>query len=412
MDGGSGQGGRGAGRTPLLGRNFVLASLAYFFVFMAGAVFYLFPLHLEHFGASKARVGLIMGIHSVTAILVRPLFGRLLDEKGGRAVALGGVLLMMLSIPGFYLVGSAGWPVLLLRALNGIGWGVATTAIMAISSECSPPERMAHSLGILGSAGIVAGAAGPALAEELVRRFDFDAVFTASLAMLAATALCVRAVRASRPARAPASVPERAPARAPARAQRFRLPIGPSLAVLLVIAAMPVAHGAVRGSVVNFIALYASGAGLGRIGPFFMAFSLAAILTRLGIGDISDRYGRKRVILPAALLIGLNMFWIASVHSYGAFIVSGFVAGFGQGLIFPALSTYVIDFMGRENKGFALGLYLSLFDVGMGLGSPLFGWVSDVAGYRPMYMAAGGLILVLTVVFHLKAPRIPVPAPR
>jgi MFS family permease len=258
----------------------------------------------------------------------------------------------------------------------------------------------------------VAGAAGPALAEELVRRFDFDAVFTASLAMLAATALCVRAVRASRPARAPASVPERAPARAPARAQRFRLPIGPSLAVLLVIAAMPVAHGAVRGSVVNFIALYASGAGLGRIGPFFMAFSLAAILTRLGIGDISDRYGRKRVILPAALLIGLNMFWIASVHSYGAFIVSGFVAGFGQGLIFPALSTYVIDFMGRENKGFALGLYLSLFDVGMGLGSPLFGWVSDVAGYRPMYMAAGGLILVLTVVFHLKAPRIPVPAPR
>ena len=400
MDGGSGQGGRGAGRTPLLGRNFVLASLAYFFVFMAGAVFYLFPLHLEHFGASKARVGLIMGIHSVTAILVRPLFGRLLDEKGGRAVALGGVLLMMLSIPGFYLVGSAGWPVLLLRALNGIGWGVATTAIMAISSECSPPERMAHSLGILGSAGIVAGAAGPALAEELVRRFNFDAVFTASLAMLAATALCVRAVRASRPARAPA------------RAQRFRLPIGPSLAVLLVIAAMPVAHGAVRGSVVNFIALYASGAGLGRIGPFFMAFSLAAILTRLGIGDISDRYGRKRVILPAALLIGLNMFWIASVHSYGAFIVSGFVAGFGQGLIFPALSTYVIDFMGRENKGFALGLYLSLFDVGMGLGSPLFGWVSDVAGYRPMYMAAGGLILVLTVVFHLKAPRIPVPAPR
>jgi len=376
----------------------VLASLAYFFVFMAGAVFYLFPLHLEHFGASKARVGLVMGIHSVTAIMVRPLFGRLLDEKGGRAVALGGVLLMMLSIPGFYLIASAGWPVLLLRALNGIGWGVATTAIMGISSECSPPERMAHSLGILGSAGIVAGAAGPALAEDLVRRFDFDAVFTASLVMLAATALCVHAVRAPRPESAPT------------RAQRFRLPIGPSLAVLLVIAAMPVAHGAVRGSVVNFIALYASSAGLGRIGPFFIAFSLAAIITRLGIGDISDRYGRKRVILPSALLIGLNMFWIASVHSYGAFIVSGFVAGFGQGLIFPALSTYVIDFMGRENKGFALGLYLSLFDVGMGLGSPLFGWVSDFAGYRPMYMAAGSLILVLTVVFHLKAPRIQLPA--
>jgi MFS family permease len=56
-----------------------------------------------------------------------------------------------------------------------------------------------------------------------------------------------------------------------------------------------------------------------------------------------------------------------------------------------------------------LGLYLSLFDVGMGLGSPLFGWISDVAGYRQMYFVAGCLILILTVIFTIKAPVIPVP---
>ena len=125
--------------------------------------------------------------------------------------------------------------------------------------------------------------------------------------------------------------------------------------ILLVIAAMPIVHGAVRGTVLNFIALFGADLGFNRVGPFFLAFSTAAVLTRLGIGDISDRYGRKRVIIPSALLISINLLWIAGIHSYWAFVLSGFLAGLGQGLIFPALSTYVIDFLGRENKGLALG---------------------------------------------------------
>jgi MFS family permease len=76
----------------------------------------------------------------------------------------------------------------------------------------------------------------------------------------------------------------------------------------------------------------------------------------------------------------------------------------GQGLIFPALSTYVIDFLGRENKGLAIGFYLSLFDVGIGLGSPLFGWISDAAGYRTMDAIAGCICVILTVIFSIKAP--------
>ncbi len=302
---------------------------------------------------------------------------------------------MMASMPGFHLVQSAGMLALLLRAMNGIGWGMATTAILAICSDLGPQDRMAHSLGIIGAAGIVAQAVGPMMAEEVFRFYNFGAVFNVSLIMLLAAFLCLIAIR-------------EAPSRKPSAAFRknARFPACPKL-VLVIIAAMPIIHGAVRGAVINFIALFGASAGFGRIGPFFLAFSLAAIVTRLGFGDLSDRYGRKCVILPAALLIGLNLFWIAGVDSYWAFVATGFLSGLGQGLIFPPLSTYVIDFLGRENKGLALGLYLSLFDVGMGLGSPLFGWISDVGGYRHMYVVAGCLILALTAVFSLKAPAIP-----
>jgi len=376
----------------LYSRDFILASCAYFFVFLSIAVFYLFPLYLDQFQPSKSRVGLIMGIHSVTAIIVRPFFGRILDKQGGRKVALAGMFIIMLSIPGFFLVESAGWLALVLRAVNGIGWGVGTTALMAICSELSPPEKMAHSLGIIGAAGIVAGAAGPMLAEEVFRRYDFHAVFTVGIATALASLVCVFAIREK-----PRNTVQRS-AVSLANIRRH------SFLILAIIAIMPVAHGAARGAVLNFIALFGTSIGFDRIAPFFLVFSIAAILTRLGVGDISDRYGRKKIIFPSAVMIGLNLLWIAGLHSYTWFLATGFIAGLGQGLIFPALSTYVIDLFGRENKGLALGLYLSLFDLGMGLGSPLWGWVSDVAGYRPMYIIAGSLIVVLTIIFTLKAP--------
>lgn len=376
----------------LLSKGFILASLGYFFAFFSASLFYLFPLYLDTFHPSKSRVGLIMGIHSVTAIMVRPFFGRILDRQGGRIVGITGILIMIATMPGFYLLESAGLLAILLRAVNGIGWGVATTAMLAICSDLSPSGRMAQYLGIIGVAGIISQAIGPVVAEEVLRFYSFNAVFTISLVMLLASLCCIAVIKET-----PQTVVRE-------KAGRPRRVFAYSFLILVIIAAMPTIHGAARGTVLNFIALYGASIGFGRIGPFFLAFSAAAIITRLGLGDLSDRYGRKRVIFPSAILIGLNLLWIAGLHSYWAFVISGFVAGLGQGLIFPALSTYVIDFLGRENKGLALGLYLSLFDVGMGLGSPIFGWILDVSGFRQMYVIAGCLIILSTIIFSLKAP--------
>jgi MFS family permease len=85
-------------------------------------------------------------------------------------------------------------------------------------------------------------------------------------------------------------------------------------------------------------------------------------------------------------------------------IITGFIGGFGQGLLFPALSTYLIDILGHNHKGFAISLYLTLFDIGIGFGSPLFGAISHRFGFRAMYMIAGLIFLTVTVIFTLKAP--------
>jgi MFS family permease len=373
-------------------RDFLLPLASYFFLYMTVSLFFLFPVVLERSGPKQSRIGLIMGVFSVVAIAVRPVFGRLIDVRGGRRIALLGQFIFIAAVPFFHFVSDAGWLPFLLRALSGLGWGISMTATIAMCSDLAPADRLAKSMGVIGVAGLVANALGPLLAEQLLRRSGPAALYNVSLLFLLASLGCVLAAR---------EFPKPACEVPAGRGKAWRLI---PWALAAIVGSVPVFHGAIRGAMIYFIAVFGHSIGIGRIGPFFLVFSAAAILTRFRMGDLSDRFGRKTIILPAALIIAGNLFVIAQVRSIGLLMVTGFVGGLGQGLIFPALSTYIIDFLGRENKGLAISLYNSLFDVGMGLGSPLFGWISDVSGYRWMYRVAGILLLISTVVFMAKAP--------
>jgi MFS family permease len=373
-------------------RDFLLALAGYFFLFMSVSLFFLYPVVLEKFGPHQGRIGLIMGVHSVVAIAIRPFFGRMIDVRGGRRFALLGLFILIVGVPFFHFVDDAGWLPFLLRALSGLGWGISMTATIAMCSDLAPVDRLAKSMGIIGVAGLVANALGPLLAEELIREGGAGRLINVSWLFLLASAACLLAAREI--VRPDGGVPA---------GGMGALKLVP-WALAAVVASIPVFHGAIRGAMIYFIAVFGNSIGIARVGPFFLVFSIAAILTRFRLGDLSDRYGRKTIILPAALIIAGNLFVIAQVRSFPLLLVTGFIGGLGQGLIFPALSTYIIDFLGRQNKGLAISLYSSLFDVGMGLGSPLFGWVSDMAGYRWMYRVAGMFLLVSTIVFMWKAP--------
>ncbi len=385
---------RDAGLRTFWNRDFIIALFGYTFLYMSVSMFFLLPLFLGGFGPSKGRVGLIMGIHSVLAILARPVFGRLIDVRGGRRFALAGIAVLAATVPLFHLVRDAGAFPFLLRAVSGVGWGVAMTATIAVCSDFAPVSSLARSMGIIGVAGLVANALGPLLAEELIRTVGYGGMFDAALAFLVAALVFL--------ALTPKAPPERRGGSSPGGPRHLR---AVPAAALFVISAMPVFHGAVRATMIYFVALFGKSVGIARVGPFFLVFSLAAILTRFSIADLSDRYGRKRIVVLAAVVIGLNLFVLSRVRTLGLLILTGFVGGLGQGLIFPALSTYIIDYLGRENKGLAISLYLSLFDVGMGIGAPLFGWVSDRVGYGGMYVSAGLLLLASTVLFMAKAPK-------
>lgn len=374
-------------------RDFIIALVGYFSLFMSISLFFIFPLFFEHMNAPKGRIGMIMGVHSLMAIFIRPYFGRLIDIRGRKKISLFGIAFLIFTVPFFHFINDAGALPIILRALTGIGWGISMTATITICSDLAPVSRLAKSMGIIGVAGLLSIALGPLLAEELVNIFGFGGLYNASLLFLVISFVCIVLTK---------EVIELNNNSQNNKSQGFHLGI-PLFAVLM-ISSLPILHGAVRGVVSYFIALYGKSIPLERVGPFFVFFSLAAVLTRIFFGDLSDRYGRKKIIFPAVCIISFNLFLVSQVHSFWMFILTGFIGGLGQGLLFPALSTYVIDVFGRENKGFALSLYLTFFDVGMGLGAVFFGWISDYYGYRTMYLTAGAIFFLVSLLFLWKAP--------
>jgi MFS family permease len=376
-------------------RDFVLGLSAYFFLFLSISLLFLLPLFFKQFSPRESQVGLIMGIHSLTAIMIRPFFGPVIDRKGGKRISMAGILILLASVPLFHLVKDAGYFPVLLRALTGIGWGISMTATITMCTDLAPVQSMARSIGLVGVAGLIANAVGPSLGEEIILRFGFSGLFHACVLFLLISLVLIMITR-----------------ELPKEDRGVRLPAGKSQQrwknyswlILLIIGFMPVFHGSVRGAVIYFIPLLVKSLNLGRVGPFFIIFSAAAILSRFKLGGLSDEYGRKKVVFISALVIGLNLFLIASMKSFPVLLLAGFVGGFGQGLIFPALSTYLIDFMGQENKGLAISWYNSLFDVGMGFGSIFYGWVSELVGLRKMYLVAGVLLILANLIFTLKAP--------
>lgn len=374
-------------------KSFIIALIGFFFLFMSITLFFIFPLFFERLDASKTQIGWIMGIHSLLAIIMRPIFGRLIDIKGRKTISLFGIGFLIAVLPFYHLIADAGALPLVLRALTGIGWGISMTATMTICSDLAPVTRLAQSMGIIGVAGLLSVALGPLLGEEIVRHFGFAGLYNTSLLFLVISFVSVAWTKEV--------------IKSNHNNKHFYIPeslkhIG-VISVLLIFM-LPVFHGAVRGAVVYFIALFGKSIAIDRIGPFFVAFSIAAILTRFLLGDLSDRFGRKQVLFPSVCIISFNLFLISQVQSLWMFVLAGFIGGFGQGLIFPALSTYVIDILGEENKGFAISLYLTFFDVGMGFGPALFGRISDFYGYRWMYLIAGSVLFLVGLLFTWRAP--------
>lgn len=350
---------------------------ATFFVFLS---FYLLlpvlPVYALREGVPESAIGLIIGVFALTAMVLKPWVGWMLDWRGRRGILLSGGAVFGAACV-LYPLAHSTLPLLLIRLLHGAGMGLFPTAGVAVAVDLAPPERRGEAMGLFGMASNLAMAVGPLAGVALDQRFGF-VVLCASGALLAVlgTALAARVPETGAPAAPP-----------PFRLRDLFAPAA------FHPAAITLALYLTYGAVVSFLPLLTQARGAGNAGAFFGLMALALLAVRAQAGRLSDRHGRRVVVLPALAVVALALALLAAARSAWWVYGAGLLFGLGFGSAQPALMAWAADRVGPADRGKAIGTFYTAWELGIGAGAILFGLLLPRGGFDGLFGAAAAAAL-------------------
>ena len=340
------------------------------------------PLFIKQLGGNESQVGLAAGIFTISAVIFRPIVGGLLDRFGRRPFIIWGMLFFAFSM---YLYDWVGGILILmaLRVLHGVSWAFSTTAVGTAITDIIPSDRRGEGMGWYGIAMTLAMAIGPMLGIWLIQNESYHVLFLFATSLSVAALLLLFLVKI--------------PFQPKTTSRRIEFIEKSVLPVTVAIFFVAVAYGGIT----TFLPLFAVSIKVNP-GTFFLVYAVALTLIRPIAGKLSDQYGEATVIVPA-LVITIFALLVLSLSS-GLFgvIISAVLYGTGFGAAQPALQAATLQIANPDRKGVANASFMTAFDLGIGLGSIVLGWVSQYTGYEVLFTVSAvsvALSLLIFIVF-------------
>ena len=369
----------------------------------------LLPLYLsETFHATKDVIGLVLSGYSVTALLLRPFSGFMVDTFPRKQVLLVCFSLFFVFFAG-YLAASTLLLFTIVRTLHGGPFGALTVANSTVAIDVLPSSRRNEGIGYYGLSNNLAMALAPT-AGIFVYRYthSFDLLFWIALAV-AGMGLAVDStvnIRKSEKSADNTAAASSAAATRKLSLDRFFLLRGWLIGINMVF------FGFCFGVLSNYIAIYSRDAlGInGGTGTFFMCCSAGLILSRLQ-GSRALRNGRLTHNAAEGMVVSLvgytlfiaapTLFEPSSAIPQAAYYTSGLLVGLGNGHMWPAFQNMMISIARHNERGTANSTILVAWDVGMGLGILLGGVIAELSGYGAAFWTvaavnAAGVLLYFT----------------
>lgn len=366
-------------------RDFILICLANFFIFLGFQMTLpTLPLFVKELGGSDQLIGVIVGIFTFSALLFRPYAGKSLETKGRKFVYILGLSIFVISVGSYAIIVSIAFLVIM-RIVQGIGWGFSTTATGTIATDLIPPKRRGEGMGYFGLSGNLALAFGPALGLTLVDMISFSQLFlicgiSGVVAVLLSSKIRYKKVEES---------PDKT---VTVKFDIFeKTAIQPSVLLFFITVTF--------GGITSFLPLYAAQKGIAGIESYFLVYAIFLMVSRTFAGKIYDKKGHIYVFLPGTILIFIAMLFLSWLPSTMGMLLAAGIYGLGFGSVQPALQAWAVDKAPDNRKGMANAMFFSFFDLGVGLGAMGFGVLASAFGYHMIYLAAAGSVSLSIILY-------------
>lgn len=182
---------------------------------------------------------------------------------------------------------------------------------------------------------------------------------------------------------------------------------------------MPANSGNRRSISILFFTLVVVMLGFGMIIPILPFYvksfgasgsALGALMATYGIlqflfaplwGSLSDRYGRKPILMIGVLGNALAQLLFGLSTDLWMLFAARALAGVLSSATLPTAMAYISDSTTREERGGGMGIIGAAMGLGMVLGPGLGGWLADRSLALPFFLAAALSLLALALVFFI-----------
>ena len=373
------------GTVKLWTRDFVFIILINFLVFLNHIMLLsTFSFYIQSLGGDEALAGLAATLFSLIAVFCRPFIGWMLDSGKRKAILIVGVCGMML-MPVGYMCVSVILLAFICRMIHGAALACSNTSTSTIATDIIPKQRFAEGMGMFGMATALATACAPAFGLYVMDKLGFKALFLCSSGC-AAAALCIfmfLKVRKVDTSKKPVNIK--------ALFDKNALPASVVMLIFML----------TFGALENFLAKFASEDGLPSGGIYFAIMAGMLLLVRVTIGKVADKKGEGIFVYTCNAAMLASLMLLAIAPNTVTLVLSAILAGYGFGGLEPALQSMAVHIAPPDKRGSANSTFLCAYDIGIGLGGGIAGYLITGCGYSHMFAIIAAANIVSVVLYIL-----------
>lgn len=368
-----------------------------------GAMMPALPLYAKSYGVSGFAIGMAIAVYGLARFVIALPAGQLADRLGRRpTIALGGLIS---GVGNLWCGVATSYPEFIAaRFVAGVGAGLIVTTGQVVLADITTPETRGRTISIYQGVFIFAVGIGPFPGGLLAEHFGLAAPFTAyGIAALIAGIVAWFAVSETRDLQG-----KRAAGAGPRPAFAAQMQLMTGKIGFLLVSLISLMNAVVRTgglfAIIPVLVVQRLNLTVSQIGFALMLGSVCGLIAAYPTGWLTDRYGRKAVIVPSTVLTGLSMLLFCFAPSFAGFTAASIVWGIASAVGSSAPAAYAADSAPPGMNAAAMSIFRMTSDAGYVIGPLALGLIVDVWGPVVAIVTAAGLLVVAGAAFAMFAP--------